>query len=242
MVDKSCTGRLEQGRGTCLPSSKQRLVSREPSNGDLMVGVRDHVRVQIHPLPRRPSRSNSPTAAHDSLGHQGVFDAVAAHEITYGMELRNSSDKPLHVWAFYFDCSDLSIGEYLMRLILTNKFRLDAVEYYRPAAWDTRGEPPLPAGGCLTVGYGSGGGQPFNYFLRDGQTMDLGYIKFFLSTKPMDLRHVSQDSPFLNTSRGTELRPRPIKEVWDTLTVAVIQRNPVSARQGSYIQDIQSGY
>lgn len=40
-----------------------------------------------------------------------VLDVVADNHTVYGIAIKNTSKGALHVWAFYFDCSDLSIGE-----------------------------------------------------------------------------------------------------------------------------------
>lgn len=47
------------------------------------------------------------------------------------------------------------------------------------------------------MGYGFGGGnEPFCFALKDGQDLNLSFIKLILSTKPLNLLHVPQISPF----------------------------------------------
>lgn len=56
-----------------------------------------------------------------NLLRSGVVD-VEADDTVYGMTLRNGVGVPLHIWVFFFDCSDLSVGEYTRtnpRTILT---------------------------------------------------------------------------------------------------------------------------
>ncbi|VDB96090.1 unnamed protein product [Peniophora sp. CBMAI 1063] len=157
--------------------------------------LRSKVSVEVHSLeqdeegeidenldaPWVPSSAN--------LLKNGVVNVVADSETVYGIKMTNAVTVPLHVWAFYFDCSDLSI-----------------MEYYRPAVTGGGAEPSLPPKGRLTIGYGSGGAQPFKYFIRPGQDFDVGFIKLFISTEHVDLSNVVQESPFVSTTpRGSGL-------------------------------------
>lgn len=47
-----------------------------------------------------------------NLLRNGVVNVIADTETVYGIKMTNAMTVPLHVWAFYFDCSDLSICEY----------------------------------------------------------------------------------------------------------------------------------
>ena len=88
-------------------------------------------------------------------------------------------------------------------------------------------EPPLKGKGYLPVGYGDSGSVPHEYFLRDGQKVDVGILKLFLSRQQVNLSHVAQSSPFVRT-RGT--RPPPPPELtnlplpWDTVEIPLVQR------------------
>ena len=57
-------------------------------------------------------------------------------------------------------------------------------------------EPPLKGKGYLPVGYGDSGSVPHQFFLREGQKVDIGILKLFLSRKQVNLSHVAQSSPF----------------------------------------------
>jgi hypothetical protein len=57
-------------------------------------------------------------------------------------------------------------------------------------------EPPLKGKGYLTVGDGESESVPHAYFLREGQKVDVGILKLFLSREQVDLSHVAQSSPF----------------------------------------------
>ena len=78
--------------------------------------------------------------------------------------------------------------------------------------------------GSLTIGYGSGGTVPFVYFMRDGQDVDVGFLKLFLTTEPVDYSNIPQNSPFnVNDRAHATYKPKPLL-IWDTLLVAVVQR------------------
>ncbi|VDC06750.1 unnamed protein product [Peniophora sp. CBMAI 1063] len=137
----------------------------------------------------------------------GVVEVVADDETPYGIVVRNKTLAPLHVWAFYFSCSTLGI-----------------FEYYKPPASGCNAEASLPAKGELTIGYGADGGQPYKFFLRDDQALDVGFIKLFITTEPVDFSNVAQCSPFaMARNLNTNKRPAP-RAIWDTATIAVVQK------------------
>ena len=68
--------------------------------------------------------------------------------------------------------------------------------YYEPPIARGTVEPPLRGKGYLPVGYGDSGSVPHEYYLRDGQNVDVGILKLFLSMKQVNLSHVAQPSPF----------------------------------------------
>jgi len=78
--------------------------------------------------------------------------------------------------------------------------------------------------GSLCIGYGSGGSAPFSYFLREGQDIDVGFLKLFLTTKPVDYSTISQTTPFDIEDRGGVLRKPKARLIWDTILVAIVQR------------------
>ena len=97
--------------------------------------------------------------------------------------------------------------------------------YYPPTIARGFVEPPLKGKGHLTVGYGDDGWAPHTFYLREGQNVDVGILKLFLSRNPVDLSHVAQSSPFLaahppSRRELTNLRPLP----WDTIEIFVVQR------------------
>ena len=84
-------------------------------------------------------------------------------------------------------------------------------------------DPPLKPKGSLPIGYGAGGSPPFEYFLQEGQSVDVGFMKLFLTTEYVDLSNVSQISPF---ERDRKMERKKIKSqpIWDTMLVTLVQR------------------
>ena len=95
-------------------------------------------------------------------------------------------------------------------------------------------EPTLEGKGYLTAGYGDSGSIPYSFFLREGQNVDVGILKLFLSNKPVNLLHVAQPSPFVPVESNSTAplppqfvliggRPSPYG-LWDTIEFPVVQR------------------
>ena len=57
--------------------------------------------------------------------------------------------------------------------------------------------PPLPASSSLCVGFRGSPFGPFEFTIPDGAENDIGFLKLFVSTCPLDMSSVVQDSPFL---------------------------------------------
>ncbi|EIM91753.1 uncharacterized protein STEHIDRAFT_135948 [Stereum hirsutum FP-91666 SS1] len=123
----------------------------------------------------------------DSLINQvpgvgSVIDLVVDNDKIYGMKIKNSSPYALYPYLFYFDNSDYSI-----------------TSYYEPPVSTSTGkpDPPLPPhGSSLAIGYGPAGAAPLKFFLREGQDIDNGHFKLFLTTEYVDLSMIPQNSPF----------------------------------------------
>ena len=73
--------------------------------------LKDRFRVEFHELHQTgPSyiRRGENMIGLGSVAHVNVDDKTA-----YGMTITSDCMEPLHVWAFYFDCSDLSISMWI---------------------------------------------------------------------------------------------------------------------------------
>jgi len=148
----------------------------------------------------------------DDLNVAGVVDIVVNTDDMYGIKLINNSALDLYPSLFFFDNSDLSISS-----------------YYQPPSAAQKLDVPLPrkiddVPGSLCIGYGSGGSVPFSFFMRDGQDVDVGFLKLFLTTEPVDYSNIPQTSPFHLDHRGNGTYKTKPRLIWDTILVAVVQR------------------
>ena len=86
--------------------------------------------------------------------------------------------------------------------------------------------PPLRPHGELTIGFGSGGGVPRQFFVGDGISAEVGFLKLYLTTSPVDLKSIQQLTPF---GRMDGRHAAPVKaetpDLWATSVVKMIQRN-----------------
>ena len=103
--------------------------------------------------------------------------------------------------------------------------------YYLPPIAGGIVESPLKGERHLTVGYGDSGWVPHTFFLREGQNVDVGILKLFISRKQVNLSHVAQPSPFKVVSTGSRgsteaVLPEPtnLPLPWDTIEIPVVQR------------------
>lgn len=79
--------------------------------------------------------------------------------------------------------------------------------------------------GELTIGYGEGNSdEPRCYFLRKNQSVDVGFLKLFLSTRWINYTDIAQDSPFEN-ARGDAVHKSHGPLLWDSVTILVVQRS-----------------
>jgi hypothetical protein len=83
---------------------------------------------------------------------------------------------------------------------------------------------PLRPRGNLTIGYGAGGATPFRYYLRDEKEMEVGFLKLFVSTEPIDLSKVPQFSPFDKRNRKIKQYEGKPNGLWHTSLITVAQR------------------
>jgi len=98
-----------------------------------------------------------------------------------------------------------------------------SASYYQPNKAD-RGkvDPSVPAGGSLTIGYGDGGHPPRYYEVSDKQDIDIGCLKLFVATEPVDFSHIAQPSPFFS-NRGDAPPPSRPLSLWDSIVVYTVQ-------------------
>ncbi|KAI0312157.1 hypothetical protein OF83DRAFT_1087200 [Amylostereum chailletii] len=160
------------------------------------------------------------------VDEQGRIDIEADDTTLYGMKVINESEVGLYASLFYFDSSDLSIGLPFFGTSYLCVAKYSFLEpYYQQPTSGARPDPSLRPGGSLTIGYGNSGSVPFTYYLRPGQDLDVGFLKLFLSTEPLDLSSIPQESPFHGIRSGAPPR-RKVRRIWDAVMIAVVQHRP----------------
>ncbi|KAF8056952.1 caspase domain-containing protein, partial [Lyophyllum atratum] len=140
---------------------------------------------------------------------------VVDEDARLGMAIHNRTDLPLYPYLFYFDPSDLVIIEWYTPPFGAGQGRLT-----------TEVDAPLPPRGYLSIGYGDGGFSPWQFLLREGEDVDVGFFKLFLSTSPADFSSIPQESPFEeNVSRLGRLKAAqlPDAERWGAMLSTVVQ-------------------
>jgi hypothetical protein len=61
---------------------------------------------------------------------------------------------------------------------------------------NSRPDPELPAHGQLLIGDDRDGGAPLPFVLNPGERLEMGYMKVFWSTNPLQLDNLKQSSAF----------------------------------------------
>ncbi|KAG8717900.1 hypothetical protein FRC09_013503 [Ceratobasidium sp. 395] len=93
---------------------------------------------------------------------------------------------------------------------------------------------PLSRYDHTLIGYGSYDTIPFAYYVNEGQEFDIGIIKLFVTTSPVNFGLLEQESPFDGVWGGHEregfFNPELASvEYWDTQCMVMILR-PVLTR------------
>ncbi|KAK0224175.1 hypothetical protein IW262DRAFT_1459230 [Armillaria fumosa] len=142
-----------------------------------------------------------------NLNIEGVISVDVDEEAMYGFKVINKSPVALYVSMFYFDVSDLSISP-----------------YYLPGSAQKDIDAPLPAKGSLDIGYGASGTIPHTYIVRQGQDVDVGFLKLGFSTTHRDWSGIVQSSPFeYYRPLSTDERAKGFK-LSQTMVVAIVQK------------------
>lgn len=150
-------------------------------------------------------------AVHNGHNCTELVELVTRERNLYGVKLLNEKNAPLYVKMFFFDATDFSI-----------------VHLFGFGTSNHRGDPELPASGELLVGDGGDGGSPLKFTVQSPRRTELGYLKAFWSTDPLELDDIVQPSAF-NLKFGRGVRPvergRVMKD-WGTTCLALVQRSP----------------
>lgn len=97
--------------------------------------------------------------------------------------------------------------------------------YQSPTSGKFKTYPTLPKnGGYLTLGYGSGGVDPFTYRLEDDTDIDVGYLVFFIASENVNLSTIPQKTPFEGPGHKSVPVTPPAKPIYGTILVPIVQR------------------
>ncbi|KAG6849040.1 hypothetical protein H0H93_011839 [Arthromyces matolae] len=142
-------------------------------------------------------------------------DEVEDVEVTCGFEIKNKHPSLSYYAAvFMFDVHNLKITRYDLPI-------------EQPTSTNDHS---LPAGQSLQIGIGDSGFPARKYGLssrqlESGQKTDIGFLKVFLSSKPSNFSHISQETPFqrVGMSRGDHGPSENDMQLFDTIAIPVIQ-------------------
>jgi len=73
----------------------------------------------------------------------------------------------------------------------------------------------------LMIGYGDGGAVAFDFYIPDGQDVDVSFLKLIFSTKSVNLEDIECESPFLSTDHATKsVLPVNVDE-WGSILISI---------------------
>ncbi|QRW26007.1 ICE-like protease (caspase) p20 domain protein [Rhizoctonia solani] len=116
-----------------------------------------------------------------SINEDGIVEFDVRKQDLYGIKLTSQVEQPLHIRMFYFDTTDFSISD-----MFGHAVGKDAM---------------VGAKGTFTIGDNAKGGAPLQFTLNPDEKLDLGYMKVFWSTKPLEIHGIGQRPVFNRKSR-----------------------------------------
>ncbi|CAE6447578.1 unnamed protein product [Rhizoctonia solani] len=152
-----------------------------------------------------------PEEERKSVNTSGIADFEVKRQHLYGVKLTSQVNRPLHVRMFYFDTTDFSIVD-----MFGHSTGKDAV---------------IKPEGTFTIGDRAEGGTPLQFTLNKDEKLDLGYLKVFWSTEPLEMEGLEQKPAFNRESRkwsrlrGCKLFVNEGVE-WGTMLLSLVQRLP----------------
>ncbi|KAF9474960.1 hypothetical protein BDN70DRAFT_884284 [Pholiota conissans] len=159
----------------------------------------------------------------------------------FGINIINDSDTVLYPYLFYFDPNDFTIAEIYTPPLGAGHGRLisnmEIQQFLQPSPTTEPNGPnnsvqlkigvdgPLPPKAHLTIGYGNGGCKPWSFYVPDGKSKDVGFLRLFLSTRPANFQNIVQRSPFEESRGGGKSERVDVEDVgkWMAKTATVVQ-------------------
>ncbi|CAE6402008.1 unnamed protein product [Rhizoctonia solani] len=141
------------------------------------------VTMEMMTVGERPGRERKmfPKDERKIINEDGIVEFDVRRQDLYGIKLTSQVDQPLYIRMFYFDTTDFSIVD-----MFGHTVGKDAV---------------MGANGTFIIGDNTDGGAPLQFMLNPNEKVDLGYMKVFWSTKPLDLRELGQKPLFNRKAR-----------------------------------------
>ncbi|CAE6387289.1 unnamed protein product [Rhizoctonia solani] len=142
--------------------------------------------------------------------NDGAIEFVVDNLALYGFKLKSKIRSALYVRMFYFDSADFSIGDIFGHNTGCGERTFDVAPE-----------------GELLIGGGASGGSPVRFSLSSGNQVEVGYMKVFWSTEPLELDHIKQKSAF--KMRPGEMRAGSVDRdgldhEWGTVSLALVLR------------------
>ncbi|RXW18477.1 hypothetical protein EST38_g7375 [Candolleomyces aberdarensis] len=132
---------------------------------------------------------------------------------SYGFKITNNTDFPVFPYLFYFDSSNFSITSIYQPVAATKTEAEDSTNF------------SLRRNEFLTIGYGSAGGIPHSFAISNPDLdQEQGYIRLFLSGRPVDLSHLEQGKISVQ-ARGLLSNLKKFRKpptLWDVITIPVV--------------------
>lgn len=129
----------------------------------------------------------------------------------YGLTIQNNSEWPLYASVFFFSASDFEITPYYEQPMTANNTANNSKL------------PCIPRGQDLAIGHGPSAWPAWQYGLGSDEDIDVGFIKIFLSTRPVQLSYLRQNSAF-SSSRSSHQVLDPVEFSWCTISIPMVQR------------------
>ncbi|CAE6493595.1 unnamed protein product [Rhizoctonia solani] len=148
------------------------------------------------------------------MNEDGAAEFVVDNSVLFGFELKSRISSPLYVRMFYFDATDFSIGDMFGHNVANGA-----------------GTTNIPPRGQLLIGSGGDGGTPLRFNISPGNQVEIGYMKIFWSTEPLELDHVGQKSAFKmrpGDARGVDLDWEGADSKWGTICLPLVLRERLS--------------
>ncbi|KAG8709018.1 hypothetical protein FRC09_000912 [Ceratobasidium sp. 395] len=140
---------------------------------------------------------------------EGVVDIKVREEDQYGLKISSRSNAELYIRVFYFSTRDFSV-----------------LDMFGHTKANGRPDPDIPKGGQRVIGDEADGGSLLSFKLEPEQKLELGYIKVFWCTDPLELDDIAQSSPFDTGAYQGEGRAPIITTAgqWGAELITLVQR------------------